>query len=117
MLKANKMKTRSTLAIVGFAAFAFFSFSLKREMRGNNTSTLMIQRGMVAPNFQAFDMSGHLVDFYETARANKSVAVVFWATWCDPCRTELANLQRIYLGVKKARGIEVLAVNLDPQEI
>jgi len=111
------MRTRSIIAIFGFLIFAVFSFSLKREMRGNNAPALMIQRGMVAPNFQALDMNGHMVDLYETANTNKIVAIVFWATWCDPCRLELANLHKIYLGLKKARGFELLAVNLDPQEI
>jgi peroxiredoxin len=102
---------------VAFAGFAFFSFSLKREMRANSTTTLIIQRGQVAPNFQATDMNGNTVDFYQTVKSNKAVGVIFWATWCDPCRVELANLQKMYLGVKKTRGMELLAVNLDPQEI
>jgi peroxiredoxin len=110
------MRARPILAILGFAAFAFFSFSLKREMRNNSASTLMIQRGMVAPDFQALDLNGHTVDLYETVKANKIVDIIFWATWCDPCRVELANLQKMYPGAK-ARGLELLAVNLDPQEI
>jgi peroxiredoxin len=42
--------------------------------------------------------------------------VTFWATWCDPCRVELANFDKMYPGKKKA-GMEFLAVNLDPPEI
>lgn len=111
------MRTRSIIAIVGFLVFAVFSFSLKREMHGNNAPQLMIQRGMVAPDFQALDLNGQMVDLYETAKSNKIVGIVFWATWCDPCRVELNNIQKSYLGAKKTRGVEVLAVNLDPEQM
>src|SRR6266700_5801536 len=110
------MRTRFVIGTFGFVLFAFFSFSLKREMRGNDASQLMLQRGMAAPDFQAADMNGSRVDLYEVAKANKAVVVTFWATWCDPCRVELANFEKMYPGKKKA-GMEFLAVNLDPPEL
>lgn len=103
--------------MIGFLVFAVFSFSLKREMRGNTTPVLLIQRGMVAPDFQAPDLNGNTVGLYETAKNNKNVVIVFWATWCDPCRVELANIQKAYAGAKQTRKLEVLAVNLDPEQM
>lgn len=110
------MRTSSVAATLGFVVFAFFSFSLKREMRGNDVQEVMLQRGMAAPDFQAADMNGGRVDLYEIAKTNKAVLVTFWATWCDPCRVELANFAKMYPGKKKA-GMEFLAINLDPPEI
>jgi peroxiredoxin len=45
----------------------------------------------------------------------KTTVMAFWATWCMPCRQELAVLQDLYL--KHAReGLEVLAINVDGPE-
>jgi peroxiredoxin len=110
------MSAPSIIATFGFVAFALFSFSLKHEMRSNNASTLVIQRGMVAPDFDAIDMNGRRVNLYETKRGNDSVLLLFWATWCDPCRVELTSLEKLYAS-KKAAGIEFLAINLDPAEL
>lgn len=40
------------------------------------------------------------------------VLVVFWATWCPLCRTELPELQR-FLAAQRGADIEVLAISLD----
>lgn len=40
------------------------------------------------------------------------VLVVFWATWCPLCRTELPELQR-FLAAQRGAAIEVLAISLD----
>jgi len=46
------------------------------------------------------------------------VLVVFWATWCPLCRTELPELQR-FLAAQRRGEIEVLAISLDeaPAEV
>ena len=110
------MRTPSVVATIGFVVFAVFSFSLKREMRGSDASQLMIQRGMAAPDFQVSDMNGNRVDLHEIAKTHKFVVLMFWATWCEPCRVELANFEKMYPGRKK-EGMEFLAINLDPPEI
>ena len=42
----------------------------------------------------------------------KVVLVDFWASWCTPCKTSFPALDKLYQEYK-ARGFEVLAVNLD----
>jgi cytochrome c biogenesis protein CcmG/thiol:disulfide interchange protein DsbE len=45
----------------------------------------------------------------------QAVVVNFWASWCDPCRTEIPDLMAVYQE-HAARGLAVLAVNLTDQE-
>ena len=70
------------------------------------------QRGSVS-DFELKDISGagvRLSDF-----RGKAVVVSFWATWCEPCKQELAFLNRYYEELKE-QGFEVIAVATDAPE-
>jgi peroxiredoxin len=43
---------------------------------------------------------------------DKVVIVIFWATWCDSCKSEIVGLKSGYGGLVK-EGIDVLAVSMD----
>lgn len=36
----------------------------------------------------------------------------FWATWCPPCRAEMAALERLHLGFS-GRGLQVVGISVD----
>ncbi len=40
------------------------------------------------------------------------VLLAFWDTWCEPCKTELPHLDRIYKA-HKAQGFVVFAISMD----
>lgn len=62
--------------------------------------------------YQARDLrTGDDVDLADLR--GKAVLVSSWATWCAPCREELPELDRLYQQ-RKADGLEVVAVNVDP---
>jgi len=42
----------------------------------------------------------------------KVVLIDFWASWCPPCKTSFPALDALYRAYQ-AKGLEVLAVNLD----
>ena len=46
------------------------------------------------------------------ALRGKVVMVNFWATWCDPCRREMPDLETLYRRFKK-QGLVVLAISDD----
>ena len=77
------------------------------------TSTSIPEAPMVgygAPDFTLTNLDGksvHLRDF-----RGRVVVINFWATWCEPCRTEMPIFQSAYR-VNQPLGLEILAVNFD----
>jgi peroxiredoxin len=54
-------------------------------------ATTLIHAGDKAPDFTAEMLDGSSVTL--SALQNKPTLLIFWATWCPPCRAELAHLQ------------------------
>jgi len=70
-------------------------------------SPVLPQVGEVAPDFQFTMPDGttqKLSDLH-----GKKVVLNFWATWCEPCREEMPDLDKAYQ--KYADDVVVLAVN------
>lgn len=70
-------------------------------------STAQPEVGQQAPNFEYTLADGSTVKLSDLH--GKKVIVNFWATWCDPCREEMPDLDQ----AQKAHGTDlvVLAVN------
>ena len=69
--------------------------------------------GSEAPVFSATTLDGRSVSLADYA--DKVVLVNIWATWCEPCRTEMPSMQRLYGSVRDegGEGFEILAVSID----
>jgi peroxiredoxin len=66
--------------------------------------------GDLAPDFKLPNTTGSeqtLADFKD-----KVVLLNFWATWCEPCVSEMPAMQRLYLKLKD-RGFAVVAIATD----
>jgi len=67
----------------------------------------------IAPSFTATDLSGKSANL--AGFRGKIVFLVFWASWCAPCREELPELDRLYKKFK-TEGFEVIAISVDASE-
>lgn len=62
------------------------------------------------PSFAVMDLQGQLVT--ADAFGGKPLFINFWATWCEPCRYEMPEIQELY---DQAGGaFEVVAVSDEP---
>lgn len=65
--------------------------------------------GAIAPPFEAVALDGQQINL--GSLRGQVVLVNFWATWCEPCRVEMPDLEAVYQQYHE-RGLRVLAVNL-----
>lgn len=92
----------SVLAIIMVALFGAL-FSAFTEDDG------VIRASDEAPDFRLSNLHDQTVTLSELK--GKGVMLNFWATWCEPCRKEMPDMQRQY-EIYKDQGIEIVAVNI-----
>src|SRR5207302_7645992 len=71
-----------------------------------------VGKGQRAPEFALTSLKGPKVTL--SALRGKVVLIDFWAQWCEPCKKELPQLEKLareYAG----KGVVVLTVNIDKQ--
>ena len=73
------------------------------------TKTKGAQVGNLAPDFELDDLDGTPVRLIDLRGI--PVMLNFWATWCGPCRSEMADIQRVY-EEWAAEDLVLLTVNM-----
>jgi peroxiredoxin len=73
--------------------------------------TRFAEPGMIAPDFTVLDAEGHPFRLSEEV-SRKPVLLLFWSVFCDPCRAEMATLQKTH-DKYAGRDLTVVAVAVD----
>jgi len=73
------------------------------------------QLGLPVPDFKFFDLAGNPIG--RQSLAGKIAVLDFWATSCQPCRTTLPKLQKVYQRYKDDRRVVFYGVSVDPPQV
>ena len=65
------------------------------------------------PNVRLKMLDGTSAKLYDYLKDGPMI-IDFWATWCEPCKTNMKTLQELYQAYHN-KGFEILGVNLDSQ--
>ncbi len=71
-----------------------------------------VQKGERAPAFSLPSLKGSTVTL--SSMHGKVVLIDFWAQWCEPCKKELPQLDRLAKEYAP-KGVVIVAVNIDKQ--
>jgi thiol-disulfide isomerase/thioredoxin len=115
LLLALKDRRQGVLSVSGRIGLGIAALSLlltaKPAMDGfarSAQSRNMAMHDVPAPTFDTVDIEGRpqrLSDY-----KGKVVLVNIWATWCEPCRHEMPQLDKLYQS-RKADGLAVLGIS------
>lgn len=95
------------LLMIGLIGFAFYQQFHEGESQKPKV-------GDLAPNFQLSTLDGQPTSLQQLK--GKAVILNFWASWCEPCRTEMPALTEIYRLYEK-EGLMVIGVNIAENDV
>ncbi len=75
----------------------------------------MLEVGAVAPDFSVKDTEGVSFSLGDD-KGKKSVLLVFWSIFCEPCRTEMPGIQKLH-DKYKDKGLDVVSIALDGEPL
>jgi peroxiredoxin len=102
----KRNQTILSILILGFGLLWIFMSA--RSPASADRSIPAPRPGFPAPDISLLNLDGHVVQL--TDYHGRVVMVNFWASWCPPCRAEMAAFQEIFTEYED-QGFVILAVN------
>lgn len=108
----NRLIFRSAILAILIGAVVF---SLVTNAQKDQT---IYNVGDEAPDFklQQINKNNELETIQLSDFKGKGIMLNFWATFCKPCEEEMPYMEKLYPAYKD-KGIEIIAVNLDANEL
>lgn len=108
------MKYPKTLVAGSLFLLVVFSFSLPSGyVNAANEQAPKPALGKEAPLFASKTVDNKELDL-KTLRNDHLTLLVFWATWCGPCRAEIPHLQEAYKAFNQ-KGLKIVSVNVSDE--
>lgn len=101
-----------TVLILG-AGLGWIWLSAAPEASIASSRPPLARQGFSAPDFSLTSLDGATIRLADLR--GKVVILNFWASWCNPCRTEMPAIERAYQQYQ-SQNITVLAVNATQQD-
>ncbi len=79
---------------------------------GSSLAWAKVQKGQRAPGFSLTTLKGEKLSL--SSLAGQVVLIDFWAQWCEPCKHELPELDKLQKEYAQ-KGVRILAINIDKQ--
>jgi peroxiredoxin len=74
----------------------------------------LVKEGDPAPEFTLKNLEGETVKLSDFR--GQGVFINFWASWCEPCKIEMPDMEKQYR-LMKDQGIEIVAINIEESEL
>jgi len=91
------MNFRFVLSLFLFLLFSTTSFAQIKEV----------------PKATLQNVGGESIEIQEYSKTGNPKLISLWATWCGPCRKELAALDKVYPAWKEKYNLEIVAASVD----
>ena len=65
------------------------------------------------PSIKLKTLDNKTIDLKEMVKPERTTVIIFWATWCSPCKKELENVDEMLDDWKKKYPVDLIAISID----